>query len=75
VHAGCGRHLDTDRALARGRVELPADPDDREPAAHQESVADLVERRLIETRQHGLVAAVHDVEQQRAVSLSRVFRL
>ncbi len=76
------RHLDTHTSRSSRNVEFPSHPDDRMALSHQKSVAEFgVGRqiagrgRAIEARQHGLVSAIHDVDQRDAATAACILRL
>ena len=81
VVCGDGR-IDADEALALRRIELPADPEQREALLHQEAVAHLcfgrrieAARRLVVEAEHPFAAAVRDLVQHGAVAAFDLFRL
>ena len=81
VVCGYGR-VDADETLTMRRIELPADPEQREALRHQETVAHLgfggrieAARRLVVEGEHPFAAAVRDLVQHCAVAAFDLFRL
>ena len=75
------RHVGPHQARLLGHVELPPDIEQREPLAHEKTVAEIrLGARVVgcggnvEVPEYPLAAAIHDVEQDRAVARSDVLR-
>src|SRR5881628_1338528 len=72
---GGDRRIQPEQAVTFRRIELPADPQQREPLPEQETVAELfggrrveASGRVVEESEHALTAAIGDFEENGAVA-------
>src|SRR5262245_12910892 len=77
---GCDGGVESEEIVARRNVKLPADPDEREPLAHQEAIAKLrvIARggraaRVVEERDQRFAAAIWNLHQRRPIASIRLF--
>src|SRR5438874_1421895 len=70
------RRIQTQQAVTLWRIELPADPEQREALLEEEPIAELLRGRgvgapggVVEESEHPLAAAIGDFEQDGAVAL------